>query len=262
MTSCCGASPRADEGTCCPQEGATTLEGAAACTRGTRLSAPTILYLHGFNSGPGTVKGQLLARAAAALANPPRVHLPQLHHRPAQAMCDVCAWIEREAPAGRDLTLVGSSLGGFYATWLAERFGARAVLINPAIRPYEDLRAFLGRQRNLYTGEEYDVIDRAFRRACRARRCRGSRGRNVICQRYVRTGDELLDWREAAAFYAGAFQYVAGGGDHGWTDFESEAASVLRSRDAEGELAVVRAVAFGPARFSPRDRIAWWGRSG
>jgi predicted esterase YcpF (UPF0227 family) len=113
------------------------------------MTAPAIVYLHGFNSAPQSAKGQMLARAAAALADPPCFYLPQLDYRPAQAMRDVCAWIDAEAPGRRGLTLIGSSLGGFYATCLAERYGARAVVINPAIRPYEDLRAFVGRQRNL-----------------------------------------------------------------------------------------------------------------
>jgi predicted esterase YcpF (UPF0227 family) len=190
------------------------------------MTTPTIIYLHGFNSSPQSAKGQILAHAAAALAYPPRFHLPQLHHRPAQAMRDVCAWIDLEAPEGRDLTFIGSSLGGFYATWLAERYDARAVLINPAIRPYEDLRPFLGRQRNLYTGEEYEVTTAHFEELAAL-----AVGRITRPERYwllVRTGDELLDWRAAVAFHAGAFQYVAGGGDHGWTDFGEEVGSVLR----------------------------------
>jgi uncharacterized protein len=199
---------------------------AAAASVGVVISAPAVVYLHGFNSASQSVKGRVLARAAAALAYPPRFHLPQLHHRPAQAMRDVCAWIGREAPEGRDLTLIGSSLGGFYATWLAEHYGARAVLINPAIRPHEDLRPFLGRQRNLYTGEEYEVTPAHFAELAELAVPLITRPERYFL--LVRTGDELLDWREAAAFYAGAFQYVAGGGDHGWTDFEAEAASVLR----------------------------------
>jgi predicted esterase YcpF (UPF0227 family) len=190
------------------------------------MRTPTIVYLHGFNSGPQSAKGQLLARAAAALADPPRFHLPRLHHRPARAMQGVCAWLDRHAPGGRDLTLVGSSLGGFYATWLAERRGARAVLINPAIRPHEDLRPYLGVQRNLYTGEEYEVTAAHFDELRVLAVPQITRPERYFL--LVRTGDELLDWREAVAFYAGAFQYVAGGGDHGWTDFGAEVAAVLR----------------------------------
>ena len=190
------------------------------------MNVPTIVYLHGFNSGPQTVKGQMLARAAAALAGPPRFHLPQLDHRPAQAMREVCAWIEGETPAERELALIGSSLGGFYATWLAEKYGARAVVINPAVRPHADLRAFLGRQRNLYTGEEYEVTPAHLDELALLAVPRITRPERYFL--LVRAGDELLYWRRAATFYAGAFQYVAGGGDHGWTDFGDEVASVLR----------------------------------
>ncbi len=168
----------------------------------------------------------MLARAAAALPDPPRFHLPVLHHRPAQAMRDIRAWIDREAPAGHDLTLIGSSLGGFYATHLAEQYGARAVLINPAIRPQQDLRPYIGRQRNPYTGEEYELTPAHFDEFAALAVTRITRPERYFL--LVRTGDELLDWREAVAFYAGANQYVAGGGDHGWTDFGDEVGSVLR----------------------------------
>ena len=187
---------------------------------------PTILYLHGFNSAPQSAKGELLASAAAALAEPPRFHLPQLSHRPAQAMRDVCAWIDREAPEGRELALIGSSLGGFYATFLAEKYGARAVLINPSVRPHEDLRPFAGRQKNLYTGEEYEITPAHFAELASLAVSRITRPERYLL--LARTGDEILDWRESVAFYAGAFQYIAGGGDHGWTDFHAEADSVLR----------------------------------
>ena len=190
------------------------------------MSAVAIVYLHGFNSAPQTVKGGMLARAAAALADPPRLHLPQLDHRPTRAIRNVRAWIDAEAPGGIDLTLIGSSLGGYYATWLAEHYGARAVLINPTIRPYDDLRPFVGPQRNLYTNEEYDVTPAHFDELAALAVARITRPERYFL--LVRTGDELLDWRDAVGFYAGAFQYIAGGGDHGWTDFEDEVASVLR----------------------------------
>ena len=186
----------------------------------------TIIYLHGFNSAPQSVKGQMLARAAGKLADPPRFHLPQLHHRPARAMRDVGAWIEREVAAADRLTLIGSSLGGYYATFLAEKYGARAVVINPAVRPFDDLRPFAGRQRNLYTGDEYDITPAHFAELKELAVTRIARPERYFL--LVRTGDEILDWRKAIVFYAGAFQYVAGGGDHGWIDFADEVGSVLR----------------------------------
>jgi uncharacterized protein len=190
------------------------------------MSEPSIVYLHGFNSSPQSAKGQQIARAAGALVNPPLVHSPALAHRPLQAMRDVCAWIDAEAPAGRGLALIGSSLGGYYATWLAEKYGARAVVINPAIRPDLDLRPFLGRQRNPYTGEEYEITPAHFEELAALAVARITRPERYFL--LLRTGDEVLDWRVAAPYYAGAFQFVAGGGDHGWIDFGAEVASVLR----------------------------------
>jgi len=193
------------------------------------MTVPTLVYLHGFRSSPASIKAQILARAVAALPTParPRLHVPALAHETAVAVAAVAAWIEREvrAPATA-LTLVGSSLGGYYATHLAERFGARAVLVNPAIRPYDDLAPYAGTQTNLYTGEAFEVIDAHFAelRALQVP-CITRPGRYFLL---VRSGDEVLDWREAVAFYRGTWQYVAGGGDHGWADFAGEAPSILR----------------------------------
>ncbi len=124
------------------------------------------------------------------------------------------------------LTFIGSSLGGFYATWLAERHHARAVVINPAVKPYASLASFLGRQHNPHTGEAYVLTD------AHLEEMRALRVARITCpERYfllVRSGDEVLDWRQAVAYYAGGWQYVAGGGDHGWADFAEEMPSVLR----------------------------------
>jgi len=190
----------------------------------------TIAYLHGFRSSPQSIKAQLFARTIASLPDEerPRFTVPSLSHDPRAAVDDVAAWIEREiaiAPAAT-LTLVGSSLGGFYATHLAERFGTRAALINPTIRPYEDLAPSAGAQRNLYTGETFEVT------AAHLAALRALMVPHITRpERYfllVRTGDEVLDWREAVVFYGGAWQYVLGGGDHGWADFAGEIPAVLR----------------------------------
>jgi predicted esterase YcpF (UPF0227 family) len=195
----------------------------------------TIVYLHGFNSSPGSIKARKLARAAAALPTPPQVYIPQLHHQPARAMREVCSWLdERNASdaSNRDsLAFVGSSLGGFYATWLAERYAARAIVINPAVRPFESLAAFRGPQRNPYTGEAYELTSGHFNEL-----------RSLAIERItwpsryfllMRAGDELLDWREPVAYYAGAWQFVAGGGDHGWEDIDAELPSILRFAGAD-----------------------------
>jgi predicted esterase YcpF (UPF0227 family) len=192
--------------------------------------AATIVYLHGFNSGPASAKAQQLGREIAALdpRSRPTYFVPQLHHRPAVAMREMMTWVENAISHSGEsrLTLVGSSLGGFYATFLAERYGAKAVLINPAIRPAKSLASYLGPQRNPVSGETYELTREHFAEL---------EALNVIRvtepQRYfllVQSGDELLDWREAVAFYGGAWQSVQGGGDHAFQHFETQIAPILR----------------------------------
>jgi len=193
------------------------------------MPAPVIVYLHGFRSSPASWKARLFTNAVAALpgAIRPRLVVPALSHEPAAAVAAVAAWIEREvlAPAS-ELTIVGSSLGGYYATHLVEHCGARAVLINPAIRPFDDLAPFAGTQTNLYTGQAFEVIEAHFAELRALRVARITRPERYFL--LVRTGDEILDWREAVAFYGGAWQYAAGGGDHGWADFAGEIPAILR----------------------------------
>ncbi len=189
----------------------------------------TIVYLHGFRSSPASVKATALQRAVEALpaADRPRYLVPPLHHDPARAIADVPHLLhELSIDPATDLTLVGSSLGGYYATYLAERLGARAVLINPAVRPFDDLRSYVGAQTNLYSGETF-VLTPAHFGALAALRVPGI----TRPERYfllVQTGDEVLDYREAVARYGGAWQHVEGGGDHGFQRFEAQIPAILR----------------------------------
>src|SRR5262245_64945692 len=98
-----------------------------------------ILYLHGFNSSPNSAKAQVLKRYLDDRGRGAELACPQLPHRPSLAIAAAEAALARASR--RNVTLVGSSLGGFYATSLAEKHGLRAVLINPAIDPHVGLRS-------------------------------------------------------------------------------------------------------------------------
>jgi predicted esterase YcpF (UPF0227 family) len=186
-----------------------------------------IVYIHGFNSSPASTKARQLQARLAALGRGGEFACPALPDRPAQAIA-ACEREMAKAPP-ESVTLVGSSLGGYYATWLAEKHGVRAVLVNPAITPAEGLRAYLGAQQNLYTGEPYELTEQHLEelRALWVER-------PTRMQRYylmVTTGDEVLDYREAVARYAGARQLVIQGSDHGFADFEQHLDSVLAFAD-------------------------------
>jgi len=187
---------------------------------------PTIVYLHGFRSSPASSKARELGRAVAALPDAlrPVLQVPVLDHHPAVAMAAILALGARADP--RDVTFVGSSLGGYYATFAAERLCTRAVLVNPSVRPYDDLAPYRGPQVNLYTGATFDVTDRHFdelRALAVPKIARPDR-----CWLLVQAGDEVLDYRDAVRFYAGAWQYVQGGGDHAFTGFAALIPAILR----------------------------------
>ena len=181
-----------------------------------------IVYLHGFNSSPASHKAQVLKASMESRGLGDQYACPALPDAPAEAIKAV-----EQAIAGREVsavTLIGSSLGGFYATWFAEKRGYRAALINPAITPHVGLAAYLGPQKNLYTGVPYELT-RAHLEGWRQLFIE-----NIDPERYLlllETGDEVLDWREAARKYEGARAVIRDGGDHSLKSFPEHIERIL-----------------------------------
>jgi len=178
-----------------------------------------IVYLHGFNSSPQSHKAQVLQRYMAERGLSGGFGCPTL---PPSA-CDAVRMVET-LRLGEHVCYVGSSLGGFYATYLVEKHGGKAVLINPAIDPHVGLRAYLGTQKNLYTGEPYELTE------AHLAEWRAFYVPKITPSRYlllVETGDEVLDYRRAVERYAGAEQVVVQAGDHSLRSFPSHLARVL-----------------------------------
>ena len=193
-----------------------------------------LIYLHGFNSSPQSHKAQVLARHLAERGLGGCYACPALPHQPEAAVAVIEAELVR-APKG-PVTLVGSSLGGFYATWFAEKHGLKAVLINPAIHPHRDLRGFLGVQQNLHSGEKYELTEAHLAQWAQRFVTVITPARYLLL---VETGDETLDYREAVAKYAGAKQMVVQGGDHTLQSFAHHIPLILEfaglTRDAPGQ---------------------------
>jgi len=178
-------------------------------------NAAMIIYVHGFNSSPSSHKSNQLRERLAALGRESEFACPALPHQPREAM----ALLEKEVSGALpdQVTLIGSSLGGFYATYLTERFGMRSVLVNPAITPHEGLRRYLGPQKNLYSGDEYVLTQGHLEQLAGLHVAQPAR-----MDRYLllhTTGDELLDWRIAVDHYRGCRQVVVQGSDHGFRQF-------------------------------------------
>ena len=187
-----------------------------------------IVYLHGFRSSPRSAKAQAMVHAVASLPpdRRPTLVVPDLGHAPALAIAKVVEIIRRSRSGTDPLAFIGSSLGGYYATTLAERYDARAVLINPAVRPYDDLAPYLGTQTNMYSGESFEVTEAHFEELRALAVPRISRPERYLL--LVQSGDEVLDWRESVAHYGGAWQFVQGGGDHAFQGFDAQIPAILR----------------------------------
>lgn len=184
------------------------------------MMSPALIYIHGFNSSPASFKAKVLHERLAASEHASEFFAPALPHSPAAAAKLLKAIVQMQPRA----VLVGSSLGGFYATWLAERFALRAVLVNPAVRPYELLAGLVGRQQNFHTGEHYDFTPQ------HVEELRALEVETIHPAHYllmVQTGDEVLDYRHAVEKYRGARQLVIKGGDHGFSDFATHIDAIL-----------------------------------
>jgi predicted esterase YcpF (UPF0227 family) len=171
-----------------------------------------LIYIHGFNSSPASFKARLLREALAQRKPAMLFFAPVLPHSPAAA----ARVLDALAAAHPTAILAGSSLGGYYATWLAERHALRAVLINPAVQPYRLLEGHVGVQTNFHTGEQYEFT------LAHVDELRALEVAAIAPQRYflmVETADEVLDYRQAVERYRGARQLVIEGGDHGFSDF-------------------------------------------
>lgn len=181
-----------------------------------------ILYLHGFRSSPLSFKARLIGDRMAALGQAGKYQCPQLPASPQQA---VALAEELMAANPADVTLVGSSLGGYYATWLAEKFGCRAVLLNPAVTPPRDLEKYVGVTTAYHSDAPFE-FKREYIEELKALAV----DRITRPQRYflmAATGDEVLDWREMAAHYPDARHHIINGSDHGISEFAQYVDEVL-----------------------------------
>jgi predicted esterase YcpF (UPF0227 family) len=174
-----------------------------------------LIYVHGFNSSALSYKAGLVRKRMAELRRTDAFLCPELPPSPKHAVALLESAIEASGP--ETVGLIGSSLGGYYATWLAERYDVRTVLVNPAVRPYELLQPYVGPQKNLYTGAQYELTNE---HVAQLRELEVGRITSSLYLLLVTTGDEVLDYREAVTKYRGCEQIVVEGGDHGFSGFE------------------------------------------
>lgn len=190
------------------------------------MSSTLLVYLHGFRSSPRSSKAVITGEAIQALstsANPIEWYCPQLLASPKKSMDMVTAHID-QSNSDR-LVVIGSSLGGFYTNYLAEKYACKAVVLNPAVRAARELAPHVGMMTAYDSDEPFDFrpeyIDEL--RALQVETITNPARYFLIAAK----GDELLDWREMVDFYPGAKQLVLEGSDHGIADYADHLPQVL-----------------------------------
>jgi len=187
-----------------------------------------LLYLHGFRSSPASAKARLMAQTVAQRHPLAQWCCPQLPPSPRQAAQDMLRLIADWPPD--TMAVVGSSLGGFYASWVARQTGCRSVLLNPAVFPARDLARYIGEQSQWHAPQERFYFQENYIAELQdmAREGPHTPGPELalISQR-----DEVLDWREMQARYPKARRILLPEGDHAISDFALHVDTVLEFLD-------------------------------
>jgi predicted esterase YcpF (UPF0227 family) len=188
-------------------------------------SVTHVLYLHGFRSSPQSTKARHMAVLMAERYPSVTWWCPQLPPSP-QAAAALIAQGTADWPA-QTMAVMGSSLGGYYATWVAAQRGCKAVLINPAVFPARDLAKYIGEQTAWHNPDERFYFAPEFVDELRALDSPAFQPGPDQLLALIAKGDEVLDWREMNARYANAQQVLIEGGDHALTDFDAHLPRVL-----------------------------------
>ena len=175
-----------------------------------------LLYLHGFNSSPQSKKAVETQRWMVKNTSATKFICPQLSPYASDVMNELRQIVEAYLP--RPIFLVGSSMGGFFATCLAEQYNLPAVLINPAVNPGSGLHSWLGENKNFVTGERWVFEPEHIEEYVRLHPEKIERKQNY--KLLLQTGDEILDYRLAQHRYQGCHIETEDGGDHSFVDYQ------------------------------------------
>ena len=190
--------------------------------RYTSTPKPLLIYLHGFLSSPSSVKAIETQHYITKRSMVLEYLVPAIPDTPQQAYGQLVELLEQHKD--RRIGLIGSSMGGFYATVLAARYGCKAVLVNPAVAPQNLMTKYLGEQLNPYTEKPFALTSNDIEFLANL---------DVECPvldnilLLAQTGDETLDYRDAVAKYSGSAQVIEDGGDHRFQDYDKHLPKII-----------------------------------
>lgn len=190
------------------------------------MTSTLLVYLHGFRSSPNSTKAVMTGEAMRTLStrqNNYEWYCPQLLASPKESMDMVIKHID-QSQLDR-MVIIGSSLGGFYTNYLAEKYQCKGIVLNPAVYAARELEPHIGMMTAYDSEEPFDFkaeyIDQL--RALQVNAITNPERYFLIAAK----GDALLDWKEMAAFYPGAMKLILEGSDHGIADYATHLPSVI-----------------------------------
>lgn len=190
------------------------------------MQKQAVLYIHGFLSSPRSYKAQQTRGWLSEKYPHVRYECPYLSSYPDEAKATLEGLLEELLKEGYEVGLIGSSLGGYWSTWLAEQHNLRVVLINPAVRPSLFLPDYLGQELKNYHTDDVYILTVDHQQQLRAVDTPNiSRSENYWLM--VQTGDETLDYRLAVEKYQNCKQWVEEGGDHGFQNYDCHLPGIM-----------------------------------
>ncbi len=185
-----------------------------------------VIYIHGFNSSGNAQKSQILRAAIAQYSPETEYYSPTLIHNPEQAIGELQAILDGQSNQFR-FCFVGSSLGGFFAIYFTNRYlDSKAILINPAIKPWETMHEYYGYYENAATGEKFEVTEK-FVSSLKAFGCKTIKNPERFLL-LLQTDDEVIDYKIALNAFPSSSHIIHAGGGHTFTNFLEVIPDILK----------------------------------
>ena len=177
----------------------------------------TILYFHGFASSSDSNKAKILSSYISKISPNTKLIIPDLDNNFKKAISQIELLIKN---SNKSISFVGSSLGGYFASYFAEIHNTKAILINPAIPPLKGFDIYLGENKNYSTGERFHIKkeDISFLRGLSTKEYLNQENTLILME----SGDEVLQYKETSKFFKGCFIDIVFGGSHSYESMEKK----------------------------------------
>ena len=177
----------------------------------------TILYFHGFKSSSDSTKAKDLHKFISRRTRNTILITPNIHDNFHDAHDQIINLIESNQP---NVFFMGSSLGGYYASFFSQKYNKKAVLINPAIPPLKDLAMHLGKNKNYSNGNKFIITknDIDYIRSLSYKKILKPKNLMILLE----SGDEILNYNDTSSYFSGSHIDILYGGDHSYSSFKEK----------------------------------------